>query len=327
MQGRLSIDPRWKSIHQDGTDFPGETHPAMMALKTRNRVKNVIMGVFNPSNNKYTWININSAPQFIRNESSPYQVITIFEDITENIIAQNTIKESGKKLKASNETKDKFFSIISHDLRNPFQNILGLSDLLSKDYDSIDDNHRKRIINGINNSAKLTYSLLENLLTWSGSQRGRIKINREVLQLKSLCDQSIGPYLAYACEKGLVVKNNIHEDISVMADKYTIEIVLGNLVNNAIKFTASGGVYITSSTNNDNVEISISDTGVGINDDMLDKIFQIDRFVSTRGTNNETGTGLGLILCKEFIAKNNGTINVSSKPGKETTFIITLPVN
>jgi len=243
------------------------------------------------------------------------------------------LEEKSKKLKISNDklnllnsTKDKFFAIISHDLRNPFNSILGFTDLLNSEYDSIDDDGRKEIIKSLRESSKCAYALLENLLAWAQTQRGKIEINKEILNLKELIETSVAPYHLNASLKNIKIIVDISSDVNLLIDRNTLITIIQNLVNNAIKFTSKGGtVTISYKENKENFELHIIDTGVGMSPEVLDKLFKIDYHISTQGTNDEKGTGLGLILCKEFIQKNDGSISIKSEVGKGSEFIITFP--
>ena len=236
------------------------------------------------------------------------------------------ITEQNKNLGILNATKDKFFSIISHDLRNPFNSILGFTDLLNNEYDAIDDADKREIIESLHKSAQSTYELLENLLTWAQSQKGEIIINKEVLDLKGLVEISISPYALNISSKNIKVVINIPFEIKLLVDRNTSITIIQNLVNNAIKFTPeSGTITINYKKNEDNIELHIIDTGVGMSPKVISKLFRIDENVSTEGTNNEKGTGLGLILCREFVNKNGGNISVLSEEGKGSEFIVTFP--
>jgi signal transduction histidine kinase len=240
---------------------------------------------------------------------------------------EQILVESEHKLKEANATKDKFFSIISHDLRNPFNTILGYSDLLTSNFDDYTEDEKRKIIAELNYSAKHTYSLLDNLLNWANTQLGRIEINKELIDLKLLVRDSIVPYLSSASEKQIRVLNNIPEDFNINCDKATIGIVIGNIFNNSIKFTEKKGlITLNAESGKESVAIKITDTGVGMTKNVKNKLFKIDECKSLPGTESEQGTGLGLILCKEFIEKNGGSIEVESELGEGSTFTIKLPV-
>ncbi|MBU1011445.1 MAG: HAMP domain-containing histidine kinase, partial [Bacteroidetes bacterium] len=193
-------------------------------------------------------------------------------------------------------------------------------------YDDFDDAHRKRMINEIDKSSKSTYELLENLLTWSRSQSGKIAINKEHIKIKELITSCINPYLPNAKAKNISIIEDVDNNISFYADKYTFSNIIGNLLNNAIKFTHVGGeIKISITETNTHQQLIVEDNGIGIGQNDLDKLFRIDESHSKPGTNNERGTGLGLLLCKEFIEMNNGTIEVESIIAKGSRFTIKLP--
>ncbi len=238
------------------------------------------------------------------------------------------LQQSEEKLKELNATKDKFFSIVAHDLKNPFNSILGFTQLLMESYDSFDEDERKDFISNINASSETTYKLLENLLTWAKTQQEGTIINKERLILLDSVQKSVEPYLPVAEKKRIQIKTTIEEGQQVFVDSDMLNMVISNIVSNAIKFTPEeGSIHINSLSNKSGrVQLLIKDTGVGMNPTQLSKLFKIEENDnSTLGTNNELGTGLGLILCKEFIEKNDGYIEVESEKGKGSTFIITLP--
>ncbi len=249
-------------------------------------------------------------------------------DITIQKEKELALIESELKLKESNTTKDKFFSIISHDLKSPFNSLLGFTDMLVENYDLFDDEERKSIIDSLNTSSKNTYQLLENLLTWSRSQTGIIEFVQEEIEIKLVIKESILLCQAAAENKNIELIESAEDGLMVFADKNMLHTVLRNLISNAIKFTENKGTLIVSAKESKQegfIEISVSDTGVGIPEDIIDDLFLMDKDVSTPGTENEKGTGLGLILCKEFVEKQGGKIWVESEVGVGSQFIFTLP--
>ncbi len=256
-----------------------------------------------------------------------YQNKEIFKQKKELIIKTEQVIKQADALREANATKDKFFSIIAHDLRSPFGAILGYANMLATSYNNISEEKRIKFITNIDSAAKNVFKMLENLLNWSMSSQGMIKIEKHDINLKQLVEQNINPYMSNATVKEISVNNNISEDIAVSADKSTIGITIGNIANNAIKFTPFGGqVSVTASKNQDMVEVQIEDTGIGISKDEINNLFRIGKSHTTLGTNKEEGTGLGLILCKEFIEKNGGEIWVESELGVGSKFIFTLPI-
>ncbi|MEN8121816.1 MAG: ATP-binding protein [Bacteroidota bacterium] len=238
------------------------------------------------------------------------------------------IKESEAKLKESNSTKDKFFSIIAHDLKSPFNAILGFTRILLENHKKYDDEKREEVIRLVNDSANNAFNLLEDLLTWSRLQSGHINFSPEKLHLKILLFETITNLQTQADKKNIQLLDTIAEDDMIFADKNMIATVFRNLLSNAIKFTNNNGSVTISSkkqTNSNFLEISIKDTGVGIPKDKIQDLFRIDKDISTQGTEKETGTGLGLTLCKEFIENHKGEIWVESEIEKGTIFYFTIP--
>jgi signal transduction histidine kinase len=246
---------------------------------------------------------------------------------TEELEVQNTeISSQSKELREVNATKDKFFSIIAHDLKNPFNVILGFSNLLSTEYENYEDDERKKIINEIERSANSTYKLLVNLLTWSRSQRGKIEISKKVINLSDVVKSSMSYYSPNARKKEIAIINNIDNGTTAYADINTLEIIIGNILNNAIKYTPEDGqITLTAEIINNYSVLSIKDNGIGMSQETIDKLFRIEENHSMPGTNNEKGTGLGLILCKDFIKKNGGKITVNSKVDIGSEFKIWIP--
>ena len=238
------------------------------------------------------------------------------------------INLKSQELERANLDKDKFFSILAHDLRNPFNSILGSLEILNNDYNSLNDDERKQFIDLINKSAASTNKLLANLLEWSMVQQGRISLEIKPNNLSALVKESVILHQNLALRKDIEIHNEIQEKFIAFFDKKSISVTINNLINNAIKFTQpKGKVTISATKNNDHISISVKDTGIGIPCNKLESLFKIEGTCSTPGTDSEPGTGLGLILCKEFIEKNNGQIKVSSEEGKGSCFEIWLPIN
>lgn len=240
------------------------------------------------------------------------------------------LKESEKNLSELNATKDKLFSIIAHDLKNPFNALIGFSDILERNFNHLTDNEKKEYISVISESAQNLYKLLDNLLQWTRAQTGSINYIPEKFKLEPLIKQEVLNLNANAEKKRINVSVNASTAISVYADKNSIATVIRNLLSNAIKFTDIGGtIEIIASESKDfpkMAEVVVKDSGIGIDQDDLERIFMIDGSYSTKGTANETGTGLGLLLCHEFVTKNNGKIWVNSSKGSGSEFHFTIPL-
>jgi len=242
------------------------------------------------------------------------------KNLESEIVSQN------KKLAELNASKDKFFSIIAHDLKNPFNSIFGFSELLIKNIETYDKAKISRFINTIYESSKNTFKLLENLLEWSRAQTGKIEFKPENIILEHVLVDIIQLLDNLVKEKNITITYLISDSFIVFADKNMLNTVLRNLLSNAIKFTHKNGLIVVSAERIANeIEISVQDNGVGISSSVVDKLFSTSDKISTLGTDSEIGTGLGLILCKEFVTKHNGKIWVESDFGKGSCFKFTLP--
>lgn len=240
--------------------------------------------------------------------------------------ARETLKQNNKELKELNAQKDKFFSIIAHDLRNPIQTLLLSTELLNSSYDSYDDEKKKTYIRRFHKSANHISTLLENLMHWSRAQRGMITPVPNQLDLYTIAAGTLTLLSQQAAGKEITLESSVPRGTPAFADQDMVQAVFRNLISNAIKFTPHGGkVEISAQEAGANIRFNITDTGVGMPPETVEKLFRIDGHISAKGTDGEKGTGLGLILCKEFVEQNNGTINVDSSEGKGTCFTVLLP--
>ena len=249
-------------------------------------------------------------------------------ELTARVYSMLKLAESYKEIKLLNATKDKFFSIIAHDLRAPLGGLQNLTDLLYNEYNTYDEESLKNTIKLLYESSKTTFNLLENLLTWSSLQRNKITYKPERFSINQIISENISLLENCAKEKEISIINDCKKEIHVFADKNMILTVLRNLISNAVKFTPKKGKITIGSKLIDEktVQVWIADTGIGISKENILKLFSIEQVFTTIGTEKETGTGLGLILCKEFIEKNRGEIKLESESGKGTTFFVELPV-
>jgi signal transduction histidine kinase len=232
-----------------------------------------------------------------------------------------------QELKKLNSQKDRFFSIISHDLKNPFNVILGFSSLLKESVKDFNKEKISKIAQNIHEITLKTYELLVNLLDWANLQTRQTIIYQELCNLKELVEKVISITEKGAKLKEISIKCVLSEELEIYTDRIMFQTILRNLVTNAIKFSNRGGeVIISSKKVDDFVEIRVKDFGIGISKDKLERLFYIENNISTHGTENETGTGLGLILCKELVEAHKGKIRVESEVGKGSEFIFSLPV-
>ncbi len=241
--------------------------------------------------------------------------------------ANEALRKSEKNLMELNATKDKFFSIISHDLKNPFASLLSISELMVDNFDETEREDHKAGFRKMNQSVKHLLDLLENLLTWSRSQRGRIKYDPVRFNLSNVIQENINLHKLLAERKGIMLLSPDRDDIYAYGDRDMVNSVIRNLMTNAVKFTdRDKKVEVKLYSMEKAVEISVVDEGIGIAEENMSRLFRIDEKFKSTGTAGEKGTGLGLIICREFVEKNGGEISVKSKPGEGTTFSFTLPM-
>ncbi len=262
-----------------------------------------------------------------RNNTQLKELNTILVEQKKKVEELNhKLQESEKHLIETNKTKDKFFSIISHDLRNPFASIVSFSRILKRDIQDLDKDELQELALELDKSVVKISNLLENLLQWSRSQTGKIHYNPEFFELKDIIRDNINLFSANAREKGVEVSDKVNEQLVVWGDVNMTNTIIRNLLSNAIKYTEpGGGVELRSDEHNGMVEISVADNGTGISDEDQKKLFRVDAVYTTYGTRDEKGSGLGLLLCKEFVEKQGGTIRLSSGEGEGTVFTFSIP--
>ncbi|OQY27361.1 MAG: hypothetical protein B6244_10900 [Candidatus Cloacimonetes bacterium 4572_55] len=241
---------------------------------------------------------------------------------------RKTIIEQKDKLIALNTSKDRFFSIIAHDLRNPFMGLMSVLELMTKFSEDVTPEDITFYAIHLKKSTDNTYRLLENLLEWALLQQGRIEFNPEINDLAMITETNLNLFENLAEKKEIGLVNRIIPDTLIFADDHMIATVIQNLINNAVKFTPTHGKITINSRpiDNDFIEISIADTGIGISASAQKKLFHLDQKYTREGTAGEKGTGLGLVLCKEFVEKNGGKIWVKSEVGSGSNFKFTVPM-
>lgn len=245
----------------------------------------------------------------------------------ENYQNKRTIEKRNLALSEANATKDKFFSIVAHDLRSPFSAILGLSDLLITQIDNYDAEKTKRFVSAIHETGKNTFKLLENLLEWSRAQTGRIQFNPGNEKLYSIINEVVKQSSGAATAKQITITSQVDESIVVYADTNMLNTIFRNLISNSIKFTnPQGTITLKAAQKPNECLIEVQDTGIGMPQQTINKLFKIEEKVSRLGTSKELGSGLGLLLCKEFVEKHGGHIWAESTEGKGSLFSFTLPV-
>jgi signal transduction histidine kinase len=253
--------------------------------------------------------------------------------IEDNLQERNSfieeITSANEKLSMINSEKDKFFSIIAHDLKSPFVGLIGLTEIVASDPESFTKEELYRMNGEIHSSAKNLFKLLQNLLEWSQMQKGIVDFNPQKLNLAEVVKLNSNLLEYNIKQKEILLESNVNPAISVFADENMLNSILRNLLTNAIKFTArKGKVFVGINKHENNmIEIFVSDTGIGMSSEMREKLFKIEEKVGRKGTDGEQSTGLGLMLCKEFVEKHGGKIWVESEEGKGSKFIFSLPTS
>ncbi|MDP4174353.1 MAG: two-component regulator propeller domain-containing protein [Bacteroidota bacterium] len=291
-------------------------------------------------NGENAWFEVSSS--YLDLDGSNPSLLLIFRNVTERKNNETALKsyaselevlnrklaDSESKLREMNKSKDKYFSIISHDLRSPFNALIGITDFLLNDLEHLSQLEVRNFVQSLHNSTKNVYHLLEDLLQWSRIQTGKIEFRPNIFKLNELLCYNISLLLGNSVKKNIDLINALKEEVLVYADEAMVGSVFQNLLSNAIKFTHPGGfIKISSRIINNFVEISVCDNGVGIEKTIQEKLFKIESNSSTLGTAKEKGTGLGLIICKEFVERNGGKLSLISEKNKGTTFHFTIPLS
>jgi len=280
-----------------------------------------------PENNSFNEVMINSGYYEVSSieikgkKKKKEGNIFAFYDTTERKNKENNLKEL-------NAAKDKLFSIIAHDLKNPMYGMMGISELLYEDFDNLGNDEKIGFIKDINDLSFNTHKMLESLLDWSRQQTGKVNYAPENIDVSAILRRNILSSEKQAGLKNIKLTSYVAEEIIVYADENMIDTVVRNIISNAIKFTNDGGeIKVYSESHETMAKVIISDNGVGMSEENCKKLFRIENTYKSNGTAGEKGTGLGLLLCKEFVEKNNGTISVTSRPGEGTTFSFTVPLS
>jgi len=264
--------------------------------------------------------------RFIDSDGKKY-LVGVIHDITERKKSEDSLRESEKQLKELNATKDKLFSIVAHDLTSPYSNIIGLSELLIETIDDSQIEESKEYARLLNLSAKNTLILLDNLLKWAKSQTGQLSFNPEKLVTSDVILEILSLNKSLAKSKNICIEDISTDDVEIYADRNMLKTILRNLISNAIKFTHEGGrIRVCTTLKPDHAEITISDDGVGVSEENQKGLFNLTSNRPSVGTAKELGSGLGLVLCKEFVEMNGGKIWVESEEGRGSDFKFTLPL-
>ena len=317
--GKTSLDPRWRSIREDGSNYPGELHPAMITLESGKEVINEIMGIFNPNENSYSWININSIPKFKPGQSKPYQVVVTFEDITE-------IRNARERAEESNRLKTAFLQNMSHEIRTPMNAILGFLELLKEP--DLKGDEKDSYIDIVNKSGERLLYTINDIIEISKIESGQADLVYSDVNISDVLKYHHSLFFPKCNAKGLLFELSpqlLPEDQLLKTDRHKLDGILTNLINNAIKFTNKGiikfGNYLEDST----LVFYVEDSGIGIPANRFDAIF--NRFVQAdlNNTRPYEGSGLGLSIAKAYAEMLGGKIWVKSEVGKGSTFFFSIP--
>ena len=320
---RLYGYSRDEILNLKNTDLSFE--PEMTALALKEFIERIEVRYHKKKDGTVFPVDI-SASRFMMNGREV--VLASIRDITDRKKAEAEIESKSNEVLRLMAEKDKFYSIIAHDLRSPFNVFLGFTQMMAEDLPRLRPEEIQLIAKMMRTSANNLYNLLENLLEWSRLQRGISNSNPKKLLLKKIITESISSVMPIANKKGIMVDIEIPGEITVFADENMLGSIVRNLTTNAVKYTEKGGnVSIAAKTVSGNsVEISVRDTGIGMSSTMVEDLFRLDVQTNRKGTDGEPSTGLGLLLCKDFIEKHGGKIWVESEEGKGSTFRFTLPV-
>jgi PAS domain S-box-containing protein len=299
-----------------------DDHPVRKVAITGTPVKNQLIAVMLPTGGDLIWMYVSAEPVFSLT-GGVEKIICTYQDVTMLKQAQEALKETEANLREIIATKNKFFNIIAHDLKNPFTSLIGSSEILSRYIDQLDLQKIENLATIINDTSKRGYGILQNLLDWSRSQIGMLRICPEKINIRTLIDEHISEI---PLNKQILISSLIKQDVFVVTDRNVLNAILRNLLDNAIKFThRNGKIYIDATLKDGKHIISVKDTGVGIPADRMDKIFRKESLQTMHGTENEPGTGLGLKICREFVEKLNGEIWVESVENEGSTFMFSIP--
>ncbi len=320
MQGEIS-NYHCKAVHEDGTDFPIEAHPSTIALKTGKKVRNVVMGIFNPQKEKYYWLNVNATPLFKPGEDKPFQAYITFEDITETIEAQKLLKETLVELRRSNFDLEQFAYVASHDLQEPLRMVASFTQLLEKQYSDKLDETALEYINYAVDGARRMQALIHDLLAYSRvtshqddfTENNLEEIIDEVLyNLELVIDES----------KAIITWDPLP---IIKSDRVQMKQLFQNLIGNAIKYNNKKPyIHISTEKDDDYWVFGVSDNGIGIKSEEYERVFQVFKRLHT---NEEyAGTGIGLAICQKIVERQGGRIWVESELGRGSTFYFTIPI-
>lgn len=326
LAGRTSVDPRWRSLRHDGTDFPGEQHPAMLALKSGHDIEDVTMGVYHPGSNTYKWILVNAKPLFRDGEDTPYQVYTTFYDITRRKMMEERLIDARSRAESSAKSKSTFLANMSHEIRTPMNAIIGYIDLVLESKNIL--KRDKKHLEIARTSAEGLLHIINDVLDLSKLEAGKLVIENRKFNIKDLI-KTVSSQLECTIPTDIKfhIQFNNDFDYCVIGDDNRLRQVLINLVGNAVKFTKKGFITVDVKLHDDEyIHFNITDSGIGMTKKQLQNIFDPFNQADNSTARLYGGTGLGTSICKELVTLMGGEISVESKLGIGTHFEFTIPM-
>lgn len=330
MEGKTSIDPLWRCIHQDGSPFPGEEHPAMVSLRTGKPVRGVTMGVYKPDGS-LTWILVKSTPLFHTNKTEPYAVVALFNDITEAIKNEEALRVAVLEAKKASRAKSTFLANMSHEIRTPLNGIIGFNDLLMQNQSSFSREQRE-YLQAIQQSSNALMGIINDILDFSKIEAGKLELNLEHLDLHKIVREVIMPLSFQAKRKNLMLRTHYPKNAPffVQGDDTRLRQILLNLLSNAVKFTQAGEVKLEvqflgyKNKEEVNLRFLVSDTGIGIAPENQKRIFGAFTQEDSSTTKLFGGTGLGLSISNSLLHLMGSELQLTSVLGKGSTFFFDL---
>lgn len=322
LRGRTSIDPAWKAIREDGTEFSGDQHPAMVALKTGKPVQSVTMGIYDSSSNEYRWLLVTAMPEINKDTKQVEGVYAIFKDISTRVHYENELKEAKRTAEEVSRLKSSIMANIGHEFRTPITGILGFANLISEQSENQKLQDAARFISL---SANRLHHTLESLLEYSYLDSNAVEFRPKHIVLSVALRTVLEEARQQAETKKLDLRYEFLGDDLVYCDERYLKTITRQLLNNALKFTDNGSVKFEFSVNEDSFEMTITDTGIGISDEHYSYLFEPFVQASDGLGRGFEGSGLGLPIVKRLVENLNGVIKIDSSSQSGTTFIVTIP--